>query len=112
MIVTTQSKGGSIIGLLVGASNVRRHFRAHSSAVDLELDHLRIRCDLEASFWRDRPEISDPRLGAWLQSKCSRALRQGSAVTLRMVRRGDSYRLTLARAAPLPDSSRNPSWTV
>ncbi len=112
MIVTLQSNGRSITGVRIGASNVRRYFRAKSRAVDLELDHLRIRCDLPASFWIDRPEISDPRLCAWLQSKCFGALQRGAAVTLKMVPAGTSYRLTLAPSSRLPDVSRTPTWTL
>lgn len=111
MIVTMKNKGHSITGLSVGISNARRHFRADSRAVDLELDHLRIRCDLPASFWRDRPEISDPRLCAWLQSKFSGAMQRGTPVLLEMVRTGDCYRLTSARSRPLPQSNRTPAWT-
>ena len=92
MIVTMLKKGRLITGLRVGISNARRHFR--SKAVDLELDHLRIRCDLPAGFWRDRPEISDPRLCTWLQNKCSRGIGPGAAPILELVRIGDSYRLT------------------
>lgn len=94
MIVTTQNKGRSITGLRVGTSNVRRYFRHGLEAIDLELDHLRIRCALQASFWHGRPEISDPRLCAWLQNKFFREGLSGSPIPLEMVGTGDCYRLT------------------
>ena len=93
MIVWMQNKGRSITGLHVGTSNVRRYFRSGLDAVDLELGHLRILCKLQSSFWRDEPEISDPRLCAWLQNKCEKL--PGTPVSLEMVRAGDFYRLTL-----------------
>jgi hypothetical protein len=89
-----QNKGRSITGLRVGMSNVRRYFRAGLKAIDLDLGHLRIRCDLPTSFWRDRPEISDPRLCAWLQNKFSRENLNGAPLLLEMVPAGDGYRLT------------------
>lgn len=94
MIVTTKIKGRSITGLRIGTSNVRRYFPLGLEAVDLELDHLRIRCDLHARFWRDLPEISDPRLCAWLQNKFFRQRRPGVPIPLEMVGAGDRYRLT------------------
>ncbi len=69
MLVRTQSKGREITGLQVGANNVRRYFPKSAAVIELELDHLRIQCWLDPAFWLDQPEISDPRLGAWLQSK-------------------------------------------
>ena len=50
--------GGCVRDTLLGAA-----------VIELELDHLRIQCWLDPAFWLDQPEISDPRLGAWLQSK-------------------------------------------
>ncbi|HEV2133006.1 MAG TPA: hypothetical protein VGR47_01965 [Terracidiphilus sp.] len=96
MIVTTQTRGHSITGLRIGAANVRRYFPSGLHSIDLELDHLRIRCDLEASFWRGRPEISDPRLCSWLQAKCSHELPE--QVSVEMVPAGDSYRLQCRRS--------------
>lgn len=96
MIVTMQNKGHSITGLRIGTSNVRRYFRSHLHTIDLELDHLRIRCDLKASFWRDRPEISDPRLCSWLESKFFWHTLP-KPVSVEMVPTGDSYRLQFCR---------------
>jgi hypothetical protein len=57
------------VGLHVGASNVEQHFPSDVQMIELELDHLRIVCELEPSFWQDRPEIHDQRLSTWLVSK-------------------------------------------
>lgn len=96
MIVRMQNKGHSVTGLRIGASNVRRYFPSRLHTIDLELDHLRIRCDLQASFWRDRPEISDPRLCLWLESKLWHTRPQ--PLSMEMVRAGDSYRLQFCRS--------------
>jgi hypothetical protein len=69
MVVKTQSKGRGLTGLHVGASNVRRYFPRDISVIELELDHLQIQCGLEPEFWQDEPDIFDPRLCAWLESK-------------------------------------------
>jgi hypothetical protein len=53
----------------VGVSNVRRYFPREISIIQLELDHLQIQCSLQPGFWNDEPEIFDPRLCAWLESK-------------------------------------------
>ena len=54
------------IGLHVGISNAQQFFPPETTHVELELDHLRIVCMLEPSFWLDRPEIYDMRLSSWL----------------------------------------------
>jgi hypothetical protein len=69
MVVKTQSKGRGLTGLHVGATNVRRYFPPSISVIELELDHLQIQCGLGPGFWQDEPEIYDPRLCAWLESK-------------------------------------------
>ncbi len=69
MVVRTQSKGRELIGLEVGANNVRRYFPKDTAEIELELDHLQIQCGLGPDFWRDQPEIHDPRLCAWLKAK-------------------------------------------
>lgn len=69
MVVKTQSKGRGVTGLNVGSSNVQRYFPRGVSFVELQLDHVQIQCDLSPDFWRDQPEIFDPRLCAWLESK-------------------------------------------
>jgi len=69
MVVTSQSTGHRITGLYVGATNVRRYFPKRVTKIELQLDHLRIECGLPPNFWADRPEIDDPRLCLWLESK-------------------------------------------
>ena len=69
MVVKTQSKGLGVTGLNVGTNNVQRYFPRGVSSVELQLDHLEIQCDLPPDFWQDQPEIFDPRLCAWLESK-------------------------------------------
>jgi hypothetical protein len=69
MVVKTQSNGRGITGLHVGATNVLRYFPKDMCVIELELDHLHIQCGLSPGFWQDDPEIYDPRLCAWLESK-------------------------------------------
>jgi hypothetical protein len=69
MVVKTQSKGRGVTGLNVGANNVRRHFPKQIAVIELQLDHLQIQCGLTPNFWQGQPEIYDPRLCAWLESK-------------------------------------------
>lgn len=69
MLVISQCSGHRVTGLYVGASNVRRYFPRSVKAIELRLDHLRIECGLTAHFWQDKPEIHDPRLCLWLESK-------------------------------------------
>ena len=68
-MVKTQFKGRGVTGLHVGVANVRRYFPKHISSIELQLDHLQIQCGLNPDFWRDQPEIRDPRLCSWLESK-------------------------------------------
>lgn len=69
MLVTSQCKGYRVTGLYVGAGNVRRYFPKRMTEIELQLDHLRIECELASQFWQDMPEIHDSRLCAWLESK-------------------------------------------
>ena len=69
MVVKTQSPGHGVTGLHVGQANVRRYFPRQISVVELQLDHLRILCGLDPDFWKGQPEIHDPRLCCWLESK-------------------------------------------
>lgn len=69
MVVTSQCSGHRVTGLYVGADNVRRYFPKHISEIELQIDHLRIECGLGPDFWQDQPEIHDPRLCVWLESK-------------------------------------------
>ena len=69
MIAEVQHKGRIITGLKIGANNVRRYFPKGRSSIDLHLDHLQIQCHLQPAFWQNEPQISDPRLTAWLEAK-------------------------------------------
>ena len=69
MVVKAQRKGREVTGLRVGATNVRRYFPRDTAAIELQLDHLRIECRLSPDFWDGQPEIHDPRLCLWLESK-------------------------------------------
>jgi hypothetical protein len=69
MVVKTQRKGHGLTGLNVGATNVRRYFPRETSVIELQLDHLQIQCGLDPGFWQGQPEIHDPRLNLWLESK-------------------------------------------
>lgn len=90
MLVRTQSKGCAIIGLQVGANNVRRYFPKDMAVIELQLDHLRIQCWLGPEFWLDQPQINDPRLGAWLESKSFHERPSRNPVHLAMIPNGNS----------------------
>ena len=95
MIVTMQSKGHSITGIQIGMYDARRFFPRGRNAVDLELDDLRIRCSVRANSRRNRAEISDPRLTAWLEEKFYWQKLPATSVPVEMVRSGNAYRLQL-----------------
>src|SRR5579864_5438534 len=69
MVVKTQKDGRDQTGLLIGEANVRRYFRKDMESINLRLDDLHIQCTLSAEFWDKYPEIHDPRLSEWLESK-------------------------------------------
>jgi hypothetical protein len=69
MVVKTQYAGHRVAGLWVGVNNVRRYFSKRIPVVELQLDHLQIQCGLTQNFWQGQPEIHDPRLCLWLESK-------------------------------------------
>lgn len=69
MVVTSQCCGHRVTGILVGESNVKQYFPRNIKKIELQLDHLRIECGLGPHFWNGKPEISDPRLCLWLESK-------------------------------------------
>jgi hypothetical protein len=69
MLVKTECKGRACTGVSVGDNDVRRFFPQRTESIDLELDHLLIRCGLSPGFWSGHSEISDPRLCAWLEAK-------------------------------------------
>jgi hypothetical protein len=107
MVVKTQSKGRGATGLHVGANNVRRYFPRSTSVIELQLDHLQIQCGLGPDFWQGQPEIYDPRLGAWLESKHLNAKPNRTPVPLVLIPAGEnSFRL---QPAPLHRHRRNNS---
>jgi len=94
MVVKTQSKGLGVTGLHVGVENVRRYFPKHIAVIELQLDHLQIQRGLAPDFWRDQPEIHDPRLCAWLESKSLHKRPDRTPVPLAMIPAGkNSFRL-------------------
>lgn len=103
MVVEIQSKERGEIGLRVGRKNVRRYFSSKPPAIDLELDHLQIQCELNPDFWRDRPEINDPRLSSWLRAKYPRG-RQRGVMALNLVPAGEKlFRLELTHSSQTAD---------
>ena len=58
--------------------------------IELQLDHLRIRCGLAPDFWQDQPEIHDSRLCVPLESK-QRNAKVNALVPLGMEPVGKEY---------------------
>ncbi len=88
MVVTAHENGHEDVGLRVGAADVRKYFSKDMGAVELLLGDLRIQCELPPNFWNGKPEIRDPRLGAWLKFKVSRARFNRKPVALTMEQAG------------------------
>jgi len=98
MVVRTQRKGLRQTGLHVGATNARRYFPKEVSVIELELDHLQIQCGLSPGFWEEEPEIYDPRLCAWLESKTALTKLDRTPVPLNMIPSGkNSFKLQIVR---------------
>jgi hypothetical protein len=98
MVVKTQSKGRGVTGLHVGANNVRRYFPKNISVIELQLDHLQVQCGLDPDFWKGQPEIFDPRLCAWLESRHMHAKPDRASVPLAMIPEGKNcFRLQPVR---------------
>ena len=96
MLVQVQQNGRAITGLNIGVQNVRRFFPKGSSSIDLQLDHLRIQCELQPAFWQNEPQISDPRLSAWLEAKNLRKANTRRPVFISLVRADKlSFRLQM-----------------
>lgn len=95
MIVTIQNNGRSITGIRIESSDARRYFPMSAKSIELELDYLRIRCELQARFWFDQPEISDARLCGWLEEQLFELSLRGVPVPVEILRRGNVYRLQL-----------------
>jgi hypothetical protein len=72
----------------------------------LHLDHLRIQCALPPGFWNGHPEIHDPRLCAWLESKNLHVGFHGRPVPLAMIPAGENaFRLQSVTANTRPTSN-------
>ena len=98
MLVEVQHKGHHVMGLNVGAGNVRRYFSRGTSSIDLHLDHLEIQCQLQPDFWKNDPQISDPRLSAWLEAKNLRKAGGHDPVVLNLVPADErSFRLQVVK---------------
>jgi len=94
MVVKTHSKSRGVTGLHVGENNVRRYFPKSIAFIELQLDHLQIQCGLDPDFWQGQPEIHDPRLCAWLESKHLRYRSDRTPIPLAMIPAGkNSFRL-------------------
>lgn len=94
MVVKTQYAGFRISGLYIGARNVRRYFSKRLPVVELQLDHLQIQCGLTPMFWEGQPEIHDPRLCDWLESKQCRDRPSKTPIPMAMIPFGkNSFRL-------------------
>ncbi len=89
MVVRSQWNGHRITGLYVGVNNVRRYFPKNVETIDLELDHLRIQCGLKPHFWKGQPEIHDPRLCDWLESKQFQGNGCGASMPMAMIPSGE-----------------------
>ena len=90
MVVKTQSKGHGITGLHVGTNNVRRYFPKGTRDIELQLGHLTIQCGLKPDFWHGQPDIYDPRLCAWLESKHLHGHQDRTPVPLAMIPSGNN----------------------
>jgi hypothetical protein len=90
MMVKTQLRGTEVTGLRVGSRNVRRYFPKGIRVIELQLDHLAIQCGLSPEFWRGEPEIRDPRLCVWLNSKVSHRVGAHNDVRLAMTPAGNN----------------------
>jgi hypothetical protein len=101
MVVKTQCNGHEVVGLVVGAYNARRYFPKDTSAIELELDHLRIECGLSPEFWNGQGEIHDRRLCAWLQLKQNSAKCSRTPLPLDMIPSGqNSFKIGPVSARP------------
>ena len=80
----------------MGMNNVQRYFQRGIPFVELQLDHLQIQCDLTPDFWQGQPEIFDPRLCAWLESKHLNANTPRGPIPVALIPAGkNSFRLRL-----------------
>ena len=110
MLVTSQCSGNRVTGLYVGERNVQRYFPKGVLAIELQLDHLRIECGLSPLFWDGQPEIHDPRLCLWLESKQSQRKERRAPMPLAMTPSGEhSFTLGPVKHEPLSKVRRSSS---
>jgi len=108
MLVKSQCSGNRVTGLVVGETNVRRYFPRKVKAINLTLDHLLIECGLASHFWDGEPEIHDPRLCLWLESKQSKDNNCRASMPLNMVPTGEgTFSLGLADLHPRSKGPRS-----
>jgi hypothetical protein len=108
MVVKTRSKGHGVTGLNVGMDNVRRYFPKETKNIELQLGHLSIQCGLKPDFWQGQPEIYDPRLCAWLESKNLHSL-ANRTTPLAMIPAGEnSFRLQPVSLVPRARAKEQP----
>jgi hypothetical protein len=121
MFVKALSKSRGVTGLLVGTGNVRRYFPQDISVIELEIGHLKIQCNLDKEFWENKPEIHDPRLCAWLETKHMHANASRTPISLTLLPSGkNTFRLEslhrdgtvrkrqMAEVIQMPRESQNP----
>jgi hypothetical protein len=116
MVVQTQDRNAGhtgAVGLHIGAGNVEQYFPREVEMIELELDHLRIVCTLEPSFWEDQPEIHDHRLSSWLELKRNSGKLALHAAPVAMIPCGDySFRLQLMSKEEIEYSLTGPPATA
>jgi len=113
MVVRTECRGRVCTGVSIGDNDVRRYFPQQTESIDLELDHLLIRCGLSPGFWNGHSEISDPRLCAWLESKTLIGGRASSLFGLVMIPSGkNSFRLKASKASKGTGVSATPQFEL
>ena len=117
MVVRTQDRrpgNSGAVGLHIGALNAQQFFPRDLQHIELELDHLRIACSLEPSFWQDLPEIHDQRLSCLLESKRNSGKLAMQAAPVAMIPCGrDSFKLQLMsseEADPVFSSPPSPAY--
>ncbi|WP_263356938.1 hypothetical protein [Acidicapsa ligni] len=112
MVVLTQDKRPGVVGLHVGTENAHQFFPHGTFFVELELDHLRIVCTLDPSFWLDRPVIHDLRLSSWLDSKRTSGKLASRTAQLSLIPSGpNAFRLQPLETAPNEQISQGTTRT-
>jgi hypothetical protein len=88
--------------LQIVETDVERYFPKDTAVIELQLDHLQILCILGPDFWLGRPEICDPRLSLWLNSKNLAARPGQPPVPLALIPAGDAaFRLSPLTPKPV-----------